>query len=287
MTNKNEKRDLVESTLISLILQMFKDLDPDDILKEAGVEINKRHRTMVAKAMERLGNKFNKELAAVNVNLNPDATPYKNTFIRKVRDVESVRLNGRTLKDGSSTPMEQWGGYELLSYFFELYYNNTGKDFPIETPGVVYEKYEKTSMSWKPGMTRGMRTMNSLINVMNDVGTVKNYLEWWFKASLPPDISLSWGYLESISMINRYYNSVKQVIKPTTTQRSDVRLPEDFIIWIDCLVGIHSWVGEVKTQRQLNYVYEAWKHRLNLTSVDHPVVLMIKEAIQRGLLNGN
>jgi hypothetical protein len=207
--------------------------------------------------------------------------PYKGTFIKDVVSVTDMRLHGRSSKEGVPTPLEDWGQYELLSYFLDLYFGRTGNEFPIETPGVKYAQFIKAKNKWASKVTRGLFVMGRIIKLLNGIEQAKAYIEWWFSTSFS-NKPVSWGWLSSATMIAMFQSQVSvATVRQSTTVR-DAPLPDDFVNWVDQIDGLQKYVNGVKTFKQLKYVYNAWSGRMNDSS--HPVILMLREAMSRGLI---
>ena len=76
-------------------------------------------------------------------------------------------------------------------------------------------------------------------------------------------------------------NLQHKTVAPATT--ISPTLPIDFIGYIQGIGGIFNYIGNMKTHKDLQYVYAAWKDKMQ-TLPSHPVVKMLEEAQSRGLL---
>ena len=267
--------------LKNLLMEILGNIETDDILTNAGIKpsgTSRRSATASLKKMKGILGALSAEVEAAA----SGGIPYKNTFIRELRDVNDVRLNGRKSKDGVYTPLDEWGVYELLSYFFELYYNRTGREFPLETPAVTYQQYIKAKGKWGQKVTRGLSVMSRLIKVLDGAYQVKAYLDWWFMTSFSGK-PISWGWLASATMIAMFQSNLAMAsARQGKPSGKDTPLPEDFVEWVEEIEGIHKYVSLVKTFKQLMYLYNAWKSKMG--DAQNPVVKMLNEAVARGLI---
>ena len=277
---------LTDSVLKNLLLDALNNVDPKDVLSGANLPFNGTNVRSVKSSIKKLSSAIN---AAVVDCVDPTGDPssaqytsYKNTYIKDVKTVQEVRQNGRKSKDGVPTPEVEWGHYELLSFFFELYFKRTGHEFPLEVPGVRYLKYVKSTGKWEPKVTRGLGVMNTLLKAFGSIDQTKAYLEWWFASSFN-NKPISWGWISSATMISMFQSRLSVVTasgkQPTVV---DTRLPDEFVEWSNGLDGIRRYIGEIKTVKQLMYVFNAWKDQMHNT--DNPVVMMLNRAIESGIL---
>lgn len=266
--------------LKNLLIEILDNIEPNDVLLNAGLESTaalKRSTASSIKKVKTLLGSLSAEAEAAAAG----GTPYKNTFLKDVKSVTDVRMNGRKSKDGVPTPMTDWGGYELLSYFFDLYYSRTGKEYPLECPGVTYMKYVKAKNKWEQHVTRGLAVMSRLIKALDGADQVKAYIDWWFMTSFAGK-PITWGWLASATMIATFTAHLATMTTRNTSLVKDSPLPADFVDWLEKIPNIHAYVGAVKTQKQLKYVYNAW--RTKMCEETHPVITMLREAMSRGLL---
>jgi hypothetical protein len=280
----------LDSAVKHLTLEILENVTPEDVLKTAGIENNKVNVTMAKRAITRFRKQIIDSANADAIETDPSVTKFKNFYIKDVRSVTDVRKNGRVrvATDGSLTPINEWGHFELLSYFLELYYNRTGKEYPIETPGVVYRKFAKNKGKWEVKSTRGLNIMAFLLKKLNTAEAVKDYLDWWFAYSFTRGQSLNWGWLGSATMLSSYavyMTNLQNKAANSTAVAISPLLPMDFIGYVQGLDNIFNYVSNLKTQKDLIYVYSAWKDKMD-SLPDHPVVKMLKEAISRNLIGG-
>ncbi len=277
----------LDNAVKHLTVEILENLAPEAVLKNADMEYSKPNITMARRAITRFKKQMISAANADAIEMDPTVTKFKNSYIKNTRDVADVREKGRVRasSDGSLTPMEEWGQFELLSYFFELYYSRTGKDYPIETPGVIYSRFIKNKGTWEQKSTRGLNVMSFLLKKLNSPESVKDYLDWWFAYSFTRGQSLNWGWLASATMLSSYTvymtNLQHKTVAPATT--ISPTLPIDFIGYIQGIGGIFNYIGNMKTHKDLQYVYAAWKDKMQ-TLPSHPVVKMLEEAQSRGLL---
>jgi len=277
----------LDNAVKHLTLEILENVAPEDVLKAAGIETSKINITMAKRAITRFKKQVVNAANADAIEMDPSAIKFKNSYIKDVREVAAVREKGRTrvASDGAPTPLEDWGQFELLSYFFELYYNRTGKEYPIETPGVVYSRFVKSKGAWEPKSTRGLNVMAFLLKRLSTPAAVKEYLDWWFAYSFTKGQSLNWGWLSSATMLSAYtvyMTNLQHKTVPAATTLSPT-LPSEFIGYLQGFGELFNYVGNMKTQKDLQYVYAAWKDKMQ-TLPSHPVVKMLREAQSRGLL---
>ena len=266
--------------LKNLIVEILNNLEPDDILINAGFKPNGTHRRSASASMNKVKNLLGVVSAEAEA-LGSDGVAYKKTFIKDISSVEDVRTKGRTNAEGVKTPLEAWKQYELLSYFFELYYSRMGSDFPLETPGVKYLQFVKSSNKWVPKVTRGLATMSLIIKTLGGIEQAKAYIDWWFTASFS-NRPVSWGWLASSNMISMFQGRLAAVAIRSQESIKDSPLPEDFVSFAEQIPDLKKYVSVVKTHKQLKYTYNAWAGRME--DQGHPVIKLLTEAVARGLI---
>ena len=263
--------------LKNLIVEIINNLEPDDIIANAGLKPNGTSRRSALSSIDKIKTLLGVVSAEVDA-LGAGGIAYKNTFIKDVYSVTDMRMHGRKSKTGELTPLADWGQYELLSYFLELYYGRMGSEFPLDTPGVKYLQFVKTKNKWVPKVTRGLSTMGGIIKILGGIEQAKAYIDWWFTASFS-NRPVSWGWLSSSNMIAMFHGQVAAVATRVTTGVKDSPLPEDFIEFADSIPDIKKYVSVMKTQKQLKYTYNAWASRME--DLAHPVVKLLSEAVSK------
>jgi len=269
--------------LKNLLIEVLDNLEAGDVLANANLKPSGANKRSVSSSIKRA----KKILGALSVEAEVSAVggiPYKGSFIKDVKSVTEVRQKGRSTKDGTQTPLEDWGGYELLSYFFELYYGRTGKEFPLECPGVIYQKFVKSKGQWEGKVTRGLSVMTRLMKVLGSADQVKAYIDWWFTTSFS-NKAISWGWLASATMIATFQSHIatSTVRHQNPLVTKDMPLPADFVKWVDDNVpDANKYVSVLKTHKQLKYVYNAWSSRM--CDESHPIIRILREAVSRGLI---
>jgi len=268
-----------------LLFEILNNIESDDVLANTSLRPNGSTRRSVAASI-RKARKLIARLSIEEEMKNIGGQKYKNTFIKDVRSAKNVRETGRRRVDGSSTPENEWGGFELLSYFLEKYYNKVGSDFPLETPGVVYKKFKTSSNEWITLSTRGLSVMWKILKIFGSPEVSKEYIDWWFNTSMT-DRYVSWGWLCSPSSISIFQSQRVKTNKTLDSTagviKKDKPLPESFITWVRKNdPDAFNYASSIKTFKQLKYIYNAWASKLNET--DHPVVIMLHKAIEDGIL---
>jgi hypothetical protein len=273
-----------DTALKNLIVEILDNLTTDDVLANAGINPNGRTRKSADSSLR----KMKAKMGAVSAELDAIAQggrPYKKTYIKDIRTVEDMRINGRQSKEGIITPIHEWGCFELLSYFLELYYKRTGHEFPIDEPGITYSIFVKASGQWEKHLSRGLSVMTRIVKAFGGAEQAIGYINWWFTASFN-NKSVSWGWLANAGMIADYesYLSAPKINVSSAPIAPDSPLPEDFVEWVSTVPEFQNYTSGLKTLKQLKYIYNAWEDKLSDDSSDHPVLVVLREAVKRKLI---